>query len=299
MSLTPAQILGIIKLVRDIITPEVWQKILRYFAEWNQMPSEEKILEMHGDIHPPDWYDRTTLHGMQPPAEPKFKPFMTYYIENDWNGLLKPAVRTCCNFWNRFLYPEKTTVLRVGHFTEDSFTIARCWYPYTLPWATFSRIEYNTKYLSPDESIEGTMTHEAGHSLGMGFGEKWFNLFDDRNGKFYSEIITLLPDLELMRVELDGGSGTELSHWEEASLISERDLMSGWKSENEIVLPITIAVFSLMGCTIRERLISIALLDSLLQEARQVLVPSNLKTVAREMKLDHFEPTDLMEEIIK
>jgi len=295
MSLTPAQIIGIIKLISDIITPEVWQKIMRYFVELGHMPSEEKILEMHGDIHPPEWYDSK----LTPVVKHEFYPFMTYYIDNDYNGLLKTAARTTCNFWNRFLYPERTTVLRIGHFTEDSFTIARCWYPYELPWARFSRIEYNTKYLTPDEKIESTMTHEAGHSLGMGFSEDWFKLFNPRDGEFYWRYCESMRDLQVMRVETGGGPGTRLSHWLEQHNISQRDLMSGYKSPDEIVLPITLEVFTLMGCREKEKLQTTTSLDRLLQEARDVMFSSQLKSVARDMKLDHFEETELMEEIIK
>lgn len=39
---------------------------------------------------------------------------ITYKIVSDVDGRLKAATRAACNFWNRFLQPRASVVVRIG-----------------------------------------------------------------------------------------------------------------------------------------------------------------------------------------
>ena len=56
--------------------------------------------------------------------------FITYKIEDDLGGILKKGVRTACNFWNRFISPKYSVVIRLGIFSLNGNTIARAYKPY-------------------------------------------------------------------------------------------------------------------------------------------------------------------------
>jgi hypothetical protein len=49
---------------------------------------------------------------------------ITYKIVSDVDGRLKAAARTACNFWNRFVVPSSSIVIRLGTFTAFCSTIA-------------------------------------------------------------------------------------------------------------------------------------------------------------------------------
>jgi hypothetical protein len=49
---------------------------------------------------------------------------ITHKVVNDEGGKVKKAARIACNFWNRFVGPRKSIVIRLGVFDEDSDTIA-------------------------------------------------------------------------------------------------------------------------------------------------------------------------------
>src|SRR5262245_29971242 len=45
---------------------------------------------------------------------------ITYKIVSDERGKIKTAARTACNFWNKFVEPRKSIVIRLGLFSDDS-----------------------------------------------------------------------------------------------------------------------------------------------------------------------------------
>jgi hypothetical protein len=205
-------------------------------------------------------------------SEPEVEPptLITYHIASDVDDLLKQGGRTACNFWNRYLTPERSIVIRLGVFTQNSLTIARAYHPYEGDGTVYGRVEFNTKYLTTfsTEEIAGTIVHEIGHTLGMGW-ERWQGLFDGDDGRFTADAIAQLDLLEPMHVELDGGPGTRLSHWDEARYDTE--LMTGYQDSGEYVLPVTIAVMELLGHTVGERLSNRAQLSDLLNQASSVV----------------------------
>ena len=96
---------------------------------------------------------------------------ITYKIVSDQNGRLKAGARTACNFWNRFVAPSYSIVIRLGVFTANySSTIASAWRPSMKDGVMYGRVEFNTKYLLTFEpnDIAGSIVHEIGHTLGFG-----------------------------------------------------------------------------------------------------------------------------------
>ena len=219
---------------------------------------------------------------------------ITYKIVTDLDGKLKQASRVACDFWNRFVIPSYSIIIRLGVFTSNSNTIAKAYKPYVRDGVRYGVIEFNTKYLSrfSRNEISGTIIHEIGHTLGIGWNE-WEGLFDKSNGKFNNSVINEVGDLKDMRVETDYGSGTQYSHWDEER--HDEELMTGFKDITEHVLPVTIDIMSLLGHQIAERLPHKTDLSTLLDSLAQITFSRQAE--AKSLNRDHFEETDLWENI--
>lgn len=220
---------------------------------------------------------------------------ITYKIVSDEGGRVKKAARTACNFWNSLIEPRKSVVVRLGVFREDSGTIAQAWEPHVGPKGlVYGRVEFNAKYLVKfsSQKVTGTIVHEIGHTLGIGW-EKWMKLYDERTGEFLAKPVKALPALEAMRVELDGGDGTAYSHWDEETFGGE--LMTGYQNPAEHVLPVTVAVMTLLGHKVKRPLARRTSLAKLLRESAAVEFTRKLE--AKALDLDHFKETKPMETI--
>jgi hypothetical protein len=90
-----------------------------------------------------------------------------------------------------------------------------------------------------------------------------------------------------MRVELDGGDGTELAHWDEER--HESELMTGEDDNFEHVLPVTIAVMSLLGHKVKKSLPKKTSLAKLLTQAAKVKFSK--KVQAKKLDLDLLRVT--------
>ena len=237
--------------------------------------------------------------GILQPAPPPSTPtaptsLITYKIEADREGRLKQGARTACNFWNRFVSPSESIVIRLGLFTQAGTTIARAYRPYTRGGTKYGRVEFNTTFLERFSEVEiaGTIVHEIGHSLGIGFGS-WNDLFDPTTGRFHDEATDQLAALREMVVELDGGPGTELSHWDEDQF--GRELMTGYQNHGEHVLPVTVDLMELLGHTVLEELPEPTDLGELLTSASSMVFTRH--SDAMDLDVDYFEETELFETI--
>lgn len=219
---------------------------------------------------------------------------ITYKIVSDLDGKLKAAARVACNFWNRFIIPSSSIVIRLGIFTANSLVIARAYQPYQNEGVMYGEVEFNTKYLSTytKKQISGTIVHEIGHTLGFGWDE-WDQLYDAATGEFFQESINKLAALEDMRVETDYGPGTKYSHWDEDR--HDKELMTGIQDQFEYVLPVTIDIMPLLGHQIAEELPQQTDLESLLDSLAQITFTRQAEAKAH--NLDHFEKTPIMENI--
>jgi hypothetical protein len=218
---------------------------------------------------------------------------ITYKIVTDVDGRLKAAARAACNFWNRFVEPASSIVIRLGTFTSFGTTIARAYKPYIRGRVVYGVIEFNTKFLPEfsDNQVAGTIAHEIGHTLGYGW-DKWMPLFDQSTGRFKSEAIAALPALAKMFVETDYGPGTTLSHWDEEKFGAE--LMTGFKNRVEHILPVTIDVAGLLGHKVIERLKKKTPLDAILADAMKFMFTQQQQ--AKALDLDYFVATPVWEE---
>lgn len=219
---------------------------------------------------------------------------ITYKIVADLNGKIKNAGRTACNFWNRFITPSYSIVIRLGIFTADNSTIARAYKPYENSGVRYGVIEFNTKYLSSfsNNQVSGTIVHEIGHTLGMGW-DSWDDLFDKTTGLFHETAVSAVSALKDMRVETDYGPGTQYSHWDETK--HDEELMTGFKNSTEHILPVTIDVMPLLGHKVAERLPRKTDLNTLLDSLAQLAF--SRQADAKVLNLDHFEETEVWEHI--
>ena len=219
---------------------------------------------------------------------------VTYKIVSDLAGKLKAGARTACNFWNRFLIPKCSTVVRLGVFTSSSRTIARAYVPYMNDGIMYGVVEFNTKYLNDFSALEisGTIVHEIGHTLGMGW-EKWMDMFDRDTGKFDDDAVLELDSLRNMFVETDYGAGTRYSHWDEERF--DRELMTGFQDSGEYVLPVTIDVMKSLGHQVIERLEDKTDLSVILSAVSQIQFTRQQE--AKSLDLDFYKKTKIFEEI--
>ena len=221
--------------------------------------------------------------------------FLTYYITGDVNNKLKNTARTSCNFWNRYISPRHYIVTQLGTFDSPGFVIARAYQPFTFGSIRYGFVEFNEKYLITFDhyDIIGTLVHEMGHILGMGFGN-WMDLFNHNDGSFKEYAIEAVPALQYMFVETDYGPGTELSHWDERRFTTE--IMTGIQDSKETVLPVTIDVMSLLGHHVNYHLPYVMDFDHLISLVEGVQFTR--KDQARELNKAHRQETKLHEEII-
>ncbi len=259
--------------------------------------TSDEIIQLKNIQHTISWLlqAREIDNDTKPKKQEVYENFVTYKITSDMDGKLKEGARSACNFWNKFIEPRENIVVRLGTFRSWGSTIARAYKPYVNNNVKYGRVEFNKKFLGQytSEEIAGTIIHEIGHTLGMGW-EDWRSLFDHKTGKFNDQAIKQLNGLVNMEVELDGGSGTALSHWDET--IFGKELMTGYKNlDGEHVLPITIQVMALLGHKIKEELTTKTALSKLLEDASNVIFSRQDKVST--IDLDHFEETDLMETI--
>ncbi|WP_271767847.1 DNA/RNA non-specific endonuclease [Aquimarina algiphila] len=219
---------------------------------------------------------------------------ITYKIISDMDGKLKQGARTSCNFWSQFIEPKQSIVIRLGIFTSLGGTIARAYKPYENEGVRYGRVEFNTKFLGrfTEDEIAGTIIHEIGHTLGIGW-EDWSELFNSNTGKFTSDAISKLNELEIMEVERDGGGGTAFAHWDEDKF--DKELMTGYKNTGEYVLPVTINLMSLLGHKVIEPLEQKTALSELLKRASNLVFSQ--QDAVRRIDLDYFEETELLETI--
>ena len=219
---------------------------------------------------------------------------ITYHIVADQHGKLREAARLACDFWNRFILPESSVVIRLGTFTRFGNTIARAYEPYRRDGTVYGVVEFNTVYLAQYSGTEivGTIIHEIGHTLGMGWNA-WMTFFNHQTGRFYKRASNKLPALAEMYVETDYGPGTTLAHWDEAR--HDKELMSGFKDDAEYVLPVTIDVMELLGHGVVERLNEQRQLEGVLDELRGVMF-SRMKE-AVQLNREAFVKTNIWEEI--
>ena len=220
---------------------------------------------------------------------------ITYKIVDDSGDRLKNGARAACNFWNRFVLPHYSIVIRLGLFTSLGSTIARAYQPFEKDGVRYGQVEFNTRFLldyTPDE-IAGTIIHEIGHTLGIGWDD-WTALFDGMTGRFGDEAVSRFAALSRMEVERDGGPGTALSHWDEE--LFGRELMTGYKNRGgEHVLPITIDVMEAFGHQVAERLSDQTGLEELLQGIASLVF--SRQDEVRQIDLDYFEKTPLRETV--
>jgi len=256
--------------------------------------TDEELARLRTIQHTISWLIRAR-DILSPPPETLPPPtLITYKIVLDMGNKLQQGARIACNFWNRFVQPKRSIVIRLGVFTQNSYTIARAYKPYWKEATRYGRVEFNTKYLAgfTDDEIAGTIIHEIGHTLGIGWDD-WHSLYDRETGRFTPEAVAELGKLQQMEVERDGGSGTAFAHWDE--LRFDKELMTGYQDKGEHVLPVTIDLMKVLGHTVNEQLGAKTPLVDLLQEVASVMFFQ--QDEVHRLDLEHFEETEILENI--
>lgn len=255
--------------------------------------TDEEVMRLQTIQHTISWLIRARDIS-SPEDERQDSTLITYKIASDLDGELQQGARTACNFWNRFVEPKHSIVIRLGIYTQNSNTIARAYKPFEKDGVRYGRVEFNTKFLAnfTDDEIAGTIIHEIGHSLGIGWDD-WQDLYDRETGRFTSKTIRRLNALEHMEVERDGGPGTAFAHWDEFKF--DKELMTGYQDRGEHVLPVTVDLMRILGHTVIERLRDKTPLSDLLRDAASVMF--SRQDEAKLLNLDYFEDTELLETI--
>ncbi|HEA65792.1 MAG TPA: hypothetical protein ENI07_03075 [Desulfobacterales bacterium] len=219
---------------------------------------------------------------------------ITYDIVSDKDGKLKDAAKIACNFWNRFIIPKTPIVIRLGTFKSKGFVIARAYKPYSNKGVVFGPIEFNVKYLDLYDALDiaGTVIHEIGHTLGIGWN-KWMDMFDHLSGEFKDIYIKEIPALRSMMVETGYGPGTQYAHWDEG--VFNLELMTGFKDPMEEVLPVTIAVMRLLGHTVIEELPKLTNLDELMEQVDGIVFSRSGDV--EKIDKSYSEEAEIMEEL--
>lgn len=283
------------KTIEDLI--ELLKSEAARLNSLNRALTDDEIAQLKNIQHTISWLLQAKTFSTDRDGEPEvIEPanFITYKIISDMDGKLKQGARTSCNFWNQFIEPKESIVIRLGTFTSQSRTIARAYKPYEKEGVKYGSVEFNTKYLGQfsEDDIAGTIIHEIGHTLGIGW-DAWETLFDTNTGKFHANSISQLEALRGMEVEREGGAGTALSHWDEE--LFDRELMTGYKDQGEFVLPVTIDVMEVLGHKVIERLAQKTMLSDLLINAANAIF--SRQDAVKSIDLEHYEETELMETI--
>lgn len=256
--------------------------------------TNDEMVRLQSIQHTISWMIRARDLSGPPPAPTQPTNFITYKITADRDGKLKNGARTACNFWNRFVEPKHSIVIRLGTFTQNSDTIAVAYEPYDKKGVKYGRVDFNTKFLSryTDSQIAGTIIHEIGHTLGIGWDD-WNSLYDRATGKFTLAAVDQLSELQRMEVERDGGRGTAYAHWDEQGF--DEELMTGLKDTREHVLPVTIDLMEVLGHKVIQRLEKKRNLEELIQEVKSVVF--SRQDEAGGLDLEYFVETDRFETI--
>lgn len=219
---------------------------------------------------------------------------VTYKIVTDQDGKLKRAARIACNFWNGYLTPKESIVIRLGTFKRRGDTVAEASEPFRKDGVVYGAVDYNSRHLEEEtvERVAGTIVHEIGHTLGIGSAE-WRRLFNRNTGAATKPSVRRLPALANTWVELEGGEGTAYVHWSEDRFGSE--LMTGWGNRSEHVLPVTIDVMELFGHQLTKRLPKRTRLNALLEDAERFVFQR--RADAKVLDLDHFKKTKMRERL--
>ncbi|PEQ14601.1 DNA/RNA endonuclease [Novosphingobium sp. PC22D] len=287
---TIAGLIDSLKAEADAINAQVSQQ--------GRAVTEEERVRIETIQHTISWLLRAQeIAGAAEPARPaEGEPaanLVTYKIISDLGDRLKMGARSACNFWNRFVEPVYSIVIRLGVFTEESNTIAYARQPYDNgDGVHYGEVRFNTKFLMDysDEEIAGTIIHEIGHTLGIGW-KVWDTLYDRDTGKFLEPAVEQVAGLSAMEVERGGGPGTIYSHWSET--LFDRELMTGYKDKGEFVLPVTIDVMEALGHRVRERLAFAMSLEVLLRDAKSMVF--SRQGEARRLDLDYYKETPVVE----
>jgi hypothetical protein len=173
-------------------------------------------------------------------------------------------------------------------------TIAQARAAYQSGGVWYGPVQFNSRRLAQASASEivGTIIHEIGHTLGFGWNA-WQALFNRQTGKFNNQAVARLQSLADMVVELEGGDGTALSHWDEETF--GRELMTGYYDPSLYVLPVTIDVLGLLGHTVFQRLAKPTNLDELLDQVSNLVFSRQEEALS--LDLDYFEETEIFETI--